>query len=229
MILLSNKNLEVNSTLNLKKIKGDFSFNLINEEDLNTGIFFHKALVPIDWGDEKEDYDLVDDLYTVCYNIEFFDEEIKILNKINLNKYIEDIFNVLLNDTFDLILDISTYIKEYITLNPEITVFVKNNRDLILNLFKKSLKNSIYSASSIYSLISNFNIFDKNDLKEIGLLVEKFIDVNDFYCKNLLIDLIHIGNETNSYNTYKLEEMLSSIIEEENNPLPFYTQELSKS
>lgn len=229
MILLSNKNLEVNSKLNLEKIKGDFSFNLINNEDLNSEIFFHKILIPIDWGDGKEDYDLVNDLYTVCYDIELFDEEIQIINKINLNKYIKNIFNTLLNSAFNLNSYISTYINDYVTLNPEITVFIKNNRDLILSLFKKSLEDSIYSASSIDSLISNFNIFDKDYLKEIGLLVEKFIDINGFYSKDLLVNLIHIGNKTNSYNTCKLEEILNFLIEEEDNPLPFYSHELSKS
>ena len=229
MILLSNKNLEVNSKLNLEKIKGDFSFNLINNEDLNSEIFFHKILIPIDWGDGKEDYDLVNDLYTVCYDIELFDEEIQIINKINLNKYIKNIFNTLLNSAFNLNSYISTYINDYVTLNPEITVFIKNNRDLILSLFKKSLEDSIYSALSIDSLISNFNIFDKDYLKEIGLLVEKFIDINGFYSKDLLVNLIHIGNKTNSYNTCKLEEILNFLIEEEDNPLPFYSHELSKS
>lgn len=229
MILLSNKNLEVNSKLNLKRIEDDFSFNLINNECLNTEMFFHKILVPIDWGDEKKDYDLVDDLYTICYNVELFDEEVKIINKIDLNKYIEDIFNNILNKTFNLNSYISTYIKEYVVLNPEISFFMKKNRDLILSLFKKSLNNSIYSTSSIYFLISNFNIFDKDYLKEIGLLVKGFININDFYCKWLLVDLIYIGNKTNSYNTTKLEEALSFVIEEEDNPLPFYTHELSKS
>lgn len=229
MILLSNKNLEVNSKLNLEKIKGDFSFNLINNEDLNSEIFFHKILIPIDWGDGKEDYDLVDDLYTVCYDIELFNGEIKIVKKINSNKYIKNIFNTLLNSAFNLNSYISTYINDYVTLNPEITVFIKNNRDLILSLFKKSLEDSIYSALSIDSLISNFNIFDKDYLKEIGLLVEKFIDINGFYSKDLLVNLIHIGNKTNSYNTCKLEEILNFLIEEEDNPLPFYSHELSKS
>lgn len=229
MILLSNKNLEINSKLNLKRVNDDFSFNLVNNEDLNTEIFFHKILVPIDWGDGKEDYDLVDDLYTVCYNVELFDEEIQIVNKINLNNYIKGIFNTLLNKNFDLILDISTYVNEYIVLNPEIVVFIKNNQDLILSLFKKSLKDSISSVSSIDLLISTFNIFDKNYLKEIGLLVKEFIDINGLYYKEILLNLIHIGNKTNSYNTDKLEEILSSIIEEEENPLPFHTHELSKS
>lgn len=221
MVLLSNKKMQMNSVISLRSIKNDFSFNLLNNNELNTKVFFHKILISLDGSDNLNNYDLIDDLFTTCYKVDFHNDKVKILEKVDLNNYILDIFNCLLHNNFELNSHISTYIYDYLVLNPEIILFARNNPDLILNLLKKSFNNSIYSITSVCLLLDNFNVFDKDYLNEIGILIGKYINTNDFYSKNILVDLINIGKKTNAYNIHVLEELLAYKIEEDNCELPF--------
>lgn len=220
MVLLSNKEININSIISLGSIKNDFNFSLVNNK-LDSKMFFHKALISLDWIDTLSNCDLVDDLFTVCYKVDVYGDKVKILEKIDLNNYIEDIFIYLLNNNLELNSNISTYIYNYLKLNPEIILFVKNNPNLILSLLTKSFNQSIYSITSLCSLLDNFNIFDNNYLNEVGILIGKCININDFYSKNILVSLINIGKKTNAYNIDILEELLVSKIDEDNSELPF--------
>lgn len=221
MILLSNKKMQINSVISLESIKNDFNFNLLNNNEFNAKVFFHKILVNLDWTDNLNNCDLIDDLFTTCYKVDFHNDKVKILEKVDLNDYILEIFICLLENNFELNSHISTYIYEYLALNPEILLFVRDNPDLILSLLKKSFNNSIYSITSVCLLLDNFNIFNNDYLNEIGILIGKCINTNDFYSENILIDLINIGKKTNAYDICVLEELLAYKIGEDNCELPF--------
>lgn len=221
MILLSDEKLELNTAMKKINVLNSDSFKLINKNDLNTEMFFYKRINLIDIEDGYTHSYLADDVYTIGYIVDCVDDVIYIKTKLDLSKYYYEIFDILLNRPLYLNLNISMYIKEFIFLNPELESYISNNMELLLNLFKKSLNESIDSVSSICYILKRFNVFTVSALNDLGNEISRLIEINCFYNKELLIDLIYIGDEFQLYNTYQLKYELKYIIENENNELPF--------
>ena len=217
MILLSNKQLDTNSTI--KKDSLNENFLILKESDIdeNQLFFLHKEL--IDFNEEISD--LVDDLYPIVYDCEEKDDNIVIIKRINILKYADSILETLLNERYNFKSYLSAYIEDYIRYNPEFKDFILNKKDILLKIFKQDIRDSINSVSYILSVLNLLNITDKEFLKEISKTLE-CISVNYIlFSKEVLLDIIELCNKLGDFNLKHLEDRAKSLLEEELSELPF--------
>ena len=217
MILLSNKQLDTNSTI--KKDSLNENFLILKESDIdeNQLFFLHKEL--IDFNEEISD--LVDDLYPIAYDCEEKDDNIVIIKRINILKYADSILETLLNERYNFKSYLSAYIEDYIRYNPEFKDFILNKKDILLKIFKQDIRDSINSVSYILSVLNLLNITDKEFLKEISKTLE-CISVNYIlFSKEVLLDIIELCNKIGDFNLKHLEDRVKLLLEEELSELPF--------
>lgn len=221
MFLFSSNKLESNSILNYDEVVNSFDFKLIEKDCFNIDSFFYKRLNPLHLDYGKIEFDLIDDIYTVCYFIELKQNKIYILNKMDLSICFNELLLHILNKPLDLNLPIANYLDMYIDINPEICYLISNNLDVILKLLKRSLFDSIDSVSAIYNIINKINISDEVFLKDVGMNIHSILDFNHFYPISLLNDLILLGDNKEIYDTTLLKEKYRLMLEEQNSFLPF--------
>ena len=221
MILLSNKEIQECEKIALNDIKANSSLALFNHNDLNSDSFFYKFLASSCTTQEFIDFEPVDNVFTTAYNVQFLDNEIVVIEKIDMTNYIEDILKNFLSKDLDLYYYTPKYLNELFCLNSELSNMFIDYEKLTLDIFKNSLNESIYSASSIRNILDNCNTFSPNYLEYVGRLIENNLNDCLFFSERLLNDLIYLGRKCKIYTTYKLQERLEYLMSVNENSLPF--------
>lgn len=216
MIILSNEKLNINSTLKKNNIIENFSILKDSHIDENQLFFLHKTLVDFN----ENITDLVDDLYTVAYYCKVIEDDIFILNKVSIDKYVDIILDVLMDKKYDFRCYTSTYLGEFAKYNLEFKNYILTKLDMVLKIFKDNLDESIDSVSSILSVIKILNINNEDFLSNLSIAVKDSMNKHTIYSKETLIDLIELCKILKGFNLEYLGEKLDKLSKEELSELP---------
>lgn len=221
MILLSNKEIQEHKKLTLHDISLNSSLALFNYNDLSCDSFFYKFLTSSCTCQDFIDFEPVDSLFTIAYNVRILDDDVIVGKKIHMTQYIEGILRKISNKKLDLYYYTPKYLNELFCLNSELSNMFIDYEKLTLNIFKNSLNESIYSVSSIRYIVDNYDVFSASYLEHLGVFIGNNLTDCLFFSEALLNDLIYLGEKCKSYNTYKLQKRLDYLLSENQNPLPF--------
>lgn len=216
MILLTIEQFNKSDRINLNEEKYKYNYKLL--DSLNLDSFFFDSLISLGLDDFKI---LVKDIFIKAYLVEENNNCVTIIDSIDLKDYIKDILLSIKNDKSVYVLDKIAYVYMLTKFNNNLDFIFNDYKDIILKITEESLNYSLDSVSYIAQLLKNKDVFSKEYLKEIGLLVKNNLDDLSFIAKSTIEDLIFVGDLTKSYSTLTLHKRLENLENEEKSLLPF--------
>lgn len=195
MFLLSRFPLDINSKIKCNEIKSNHACLTNN---LTYKSFFIQSLVE---SNLYYDIEPIDNMYIIAYKVSYISQDsLKIIEKVDLSKYIEDILSDLNCKKFDFYNYTPEYLYNFVKNNKELKFILRDHFNIIKDILKKSLNESIYSISSIRNFVE---VSDDVEFLYKESFLSDYIDScspNSFYSTKILDDLIFFAENTNSKN-----------------------------